>query len=296
MSKTTFPTDLSPYAHRSLPRLSAGERDRFVKAWRLLDAGGILAVTREGDMALSGPGVLEALLARSWAARHHDPRQMLHLANEARDVAAQLKTRTLGRKVVTALQARAWGELANAFRVAGRLPAADAAFEEAFGRSSEVGDLHLSAHLSELRATMCGASGDPESAARLLAAVTEVYDRTSERRLAGRARITQSIYAALDGREDDALRLSEEGLARIEPAEDPVLVMTALHNRLLLTLRLGLCDEARRTLALCRGWDDEPGPVALRLRWMRGRVLQELAREGMAALGLAEPQPFSTSA
>jgi tetratricopeptide (TPR) repeat protein len=300
MSETTFPTDLSAYAHRSLPRLSAVERIRFVRAWRLLVAGGILAVTREGDMALAGPGVCEALLARSWAARHHDPKLMLHLAHVARDVAANLEDREL--------QARAWAELANAFRVAGRLPAAEAAFEEAFGRSDEIGDRRLSAHLLELRATLYGQTGDLDLAAQLLAIVARAYDQTDERRLAGRARITQSIYTALRGRDADALRLNGEGLARIEPAQDPILVMTALHNRLLLTLRLGARDEARRTLALCRGIAAEPsGAVALRLRWMEGRVLQELgetenaeillrqAREGLAALGLGEPQPFSTN-
>jgi len=285
MSQTTFTTDLSPYARRSLPRLSAVERNRFLKAWRLLGAGGILAVTREGDMALQGPGVCEALLARSWAARHHDPMQMLHLANIARDVAAGLRSRDLGREGVTVLQARAWAKLANAFRVAGRHPAAVEAFEEAFGRSNEVADLHLLAHLLDLKATLQNEMGDMGGAAQVLSIVTGIYDHVNERRLAGRARITHSIYAALGGRNDDALRLSEEGLARIEPAQDPVLVMTALHNRLLLALRLGARDEARRTLALCHGIDggiegDASIAVALRLMWMEGRVLQDLGLEG----------------
>ncbi|MEA2558506.1 MAG: hypothetical protein QOH06_10 [Acidobacteriota bacterium] len=296
MNQPTFLTDLSSYAHRSLPRLSAVERRRFLKAWRLLGAGGILAVTRQGDLALLGPGVCEALLARSWAARHHDPGQMLHLASVARDVAARLRARDLDRADMVALQARAWGELANAFRVAGQPPAAKAAFEEAFGRSKEVSDPHLSAHLLDLRATLHAEMGELDSATRLLSIVTGVYDQTHERSLSGRARITHSIYAALGGRNGDALRLSEEGLARIEPAQDPVLVMTALHNRLLLALRIGARDEARKTLALCRGIrgmrgirgiEEEPSSaVALRLRWMEGRVLQDLGEDGLSALGL----------
>jgi hypothetical protein len=161
MSQTTFPTDLSSYAHRSLPRLSAGERDRFLKAWQLLGTGGILALTREGDMALAGSGVCEALLTRSWAARHSNPREMLQLANVALEVAAELKTKDLGKAGTAALQARAWGELANAFRVAGEAAAAESAFDEAFGRANELGDLHLSAHLLELRASMYGATGRP---------------------------------------------------------------------------------------------------------------------------------------
>jgi tetratricopeptide (TPR) repeat protein len=303
MDQTTFPTDLSSYAHRSLPRLSARERSRFLKAWRLLGAGGILAVTREGDMALLGPGVCEALLARSWAARHHDPEEMLHLATVARDVAARLKVRDLGQVGVTLLQARAWAELANAFRVAGRLPAAEAAFEEAFGISNGLVDLHLSTHLLELRATLHGERGDLDSATQLLSIVTGVYDQAHERRPAGRARITHSIYVALRGRNEDALRLNAEGLARIEPAQDSVLIMTALHNRLILALRLGAQDEARRTLALCPAFDSECAvALALRLRGMEGRVLQDLgeldkaetalrqSHEGLAALGL-KPLP-----
>jgi tetratricopeptide (TPR) repeat protein len=226
---------------------------------------------------------------------------MLQLANVALEVAAELKTKDLGKTAAT-LQARAWGELANAFRVAGEAAAAESAFDEAFGRANELGDLHLSAHLLELRATMYGATGRPGLAVPLLSMVTEVYDESGERHLAGRARITHSIYAALRGRSDDALRLSEEGLARIDPAQDPLLVMTALHNRLLLLLRLGMRNEARRTLALCRSIGSIAGEpssaVALRLRWMEGRVLQDLgelesaetalrqSRDGLAALGL----------
>ena len=71
----------------------------------------MLALAREGDMALCGAGVCEALLARSWAARHRDPGQMLRLALAAREVAAGLCLRDLGAKDVAALQARTWGEL-----------------------------------------------------------------------------------------------------------------------------------------------------------------------------------------
>lgn len=302
MTQTTNPSsplfDVSAYAHRSLARMPAGEHDRFLKAWRLLGSGGILALVREGDMALSGAGVCEALLARSWAARHHDPRKMLQLASAGLEVAEGLKARDLGRAGVAALQARAWGELANAFRVAGRPEAADRAFEEAFGRMEDDSDLYLMGHLLELRATRHGSAGDPVRARLLLSMVTHVYDALDERHLAGRARITQSIYAALAGREDEALRLSEEGLGRIDRARDPLLVTTALHNRLLLLSRLGLKEEAARTLALCGGLAEDGNVVALRLRWMEGRVLHELgelesaetalrqARDGMTALGL----------
>ena len=45
-----------------------------------------------------------------------------------------------------------------------------------FGRANEIHDLHLSAHLLELMATMHGKSGDLQSATQLLSIVTGVYD------------------------------------------------------------------------------------------------------------------------
>ncbi|HWM91860.1 MAG TPA: hypothetical protein VN493_13930 [Thermoanaerobaculia bacterium] len=301
-SVSSLPTsDLPAYAFRSLQRLSAVQRKRFLEAWHLLGRGGILALAREGDMALAGPGVCEALLARSWAARHRDPAEMLRLALAARDVAVELKTREHGQKGVGALQARAWGELANAYRVAGRAAEAERAFHEAFGLLELDIDSHLASHLLELKATFHGWSGDPGGAVAGLAFVTEVYVALGETHLAGRARITQSIFASRSGRKEEALRLSGQGLAEIDRERDPLLTMTAFHNRLLLLLELGQRDALRKELALCReacgGTGEAPDVLALRLRWMEGRALHDLgeleaaetalrqSRDGLAALG-----------
>ncbi|HWM92900.1 MAG TPA: hypothetical protein VN493_19205 [Thermoanaerobaculia bacterium] len=298
--------DVPAYACRSLQRLSSAERNRFLKAWHLLGRGGILALAREGDMALAGPGVCEALLARSWASRHRDPGEMLRLALAARDVAAELKTREFGRKTVAALQARSWGELANAYRVAGRAAEAARAFHEAFGRLELNIDSHLATHLLELNATFHGWSGDPGRAVAGLAFVAEVYETLGETHLAGRARITQSIFLSRCGRKDEALRLSSQGLLEIDRERDPLLTLTAFHNRLLLLLELGQRDALRQELALNRaaysgtgaGAGEGLNVLALRLRWMEGRVLHDLgeleaaemvlrqARDGLTALGL----------
>ena len=298
ISSSTLPvSEVSGYSYRSLAQLPPGEYERFVKAWRLLGSGGLLALVRDGDMALSGAGVCEALLARSWAARYHDAEEMVRLATAAHEVAAELRTKDLGKPGVAAQQARTWGELANAYRVAGRAADAAPAFEEAFDLEGEHGDPYLSAHLLHMRATLYGAEGDPGFAAHLLELVSGFYDREGERHHGGRSRITQSIYEARQGREDVALQRSEEGLALLDRARDPGLMMAALHNRLLLLLSLGRKQEARRTLALCGGFASH-GPVAMRLRWMEGKILQNLgeleeaeaalrsARDGLSALGL----------
>jgi tetratricopeptide (TPR) repeat protein len=296
-----FPeSDVPACARRSLLRLPREEHARFLAAWNRL-GGGVVALARDGDMALAGTGVCEALLARSWAARHRAPREMLHLADAARQVAEELKPRMHGRLRVADLQSRAWGELANALRVANRVDDAAAAFDQAWSRLQDgSGDPYLKAHLFELQAPWLAATGQLGAAQRRLTVLAEIYHHLGEPHLAGRTRVTQSIYASRSGRQEEALRLSTEGLAQIDRRRDPGLLMTALHNRLLLFVRLGRQAEARTALAKWRGFTAGAGPcaVALRLRWMEGRVCHGLgeltcaeaalrqARDGLAALGL----------
>jgi hypothetical protein len=189
------------------------------------------------------------------------------------------------------------GELANALRVAGKATEAAEAFEEAFDRESDGRDAYLTKHLLQMRATLYGRSGDPGFAAALLELVARFYDDREETHLAGRTRIAQSIYTARSGQKEAALLLNLEGLRRVDRTRDPALLMAALHNRLLLLLSLGRKEEARETAKLGAGCDGT-GPVALRLRWMEGRILQSLgeleeaervlrqSRAGLSALGL----------
>jgi tetratricopeptide (TPR) repeat protein len=298
VSSSSLPiSDLSGFSYRSIPKLPPGEHKQFVKAWRLLDSGGILAMARDGDMALAGTGVCEALLARSWAARYHDPDAMLRLASAAQVVAAGLKTNDLGMAGVAAMQARALGEMANALRVAGRVDEAEEVFEQAFDREDDFYDPHLASHLLQMRATLYGRTGDPAFAVTLLGLVIRFYDEQKDTHLGGRARIAQSIYVARAGEKEAALELNLEGLKRVDRERDPALVMAALHNRLLLLLKLGRKEEARETARSCAGFDTA-GPVALRLRWLEGTILQSLgeledaeqalrqSRDGLSALGL----------
>jgi tetratricopeptide (TPR) repeat protein len=291
-------------ARRSFVRLPAEERDRFLKAWHLLGGGGgVVTIAREGDMVLTGPGVCEALLARSWGARHHDPGEMLHLAGAARDVAEGLRPQAHGRRRTADLQARAWGELANALRVTHRLDAAEASFAHAFGRLEEgSGDPYLKAHLLELQASWLAAAGEPEAAQRRLGALAEIYLRLNEPHLAGRTAVAQTIHAFSSGQEAAALRLSAQGLARIDPGRDPGLATTALHNHLLVLTLLGRWTEAKRALAQHRGVARASScALALRLRAMEGRICRGLgelgnaeaalreSRDGLAALGQGFP-------
>jgi hypothetical protein len=64
--------------------LPTEERERFRQALSLLKTGdGVLALAQAGNMEVEGLGVYEALLARSWAVRYENPREMCHLAKVA---------------------------------------------------------------------------------------------------------------------------------------------------------------------------------------------------------------------
>jgi tetratricopeptide (TPR) repeat protein len=148
-----------------------------------------------------------------------------------------------------------------------------------------------------MRATLYGCSGDFAFAAQLLELVTRFYDEAGERHLGGRARVAQSIHASRAGDKQAAILLNLEGLRRVDRTRDPALVLAALHNRMLLLLTLGRKEEARET-AKFRAGCDGTGPVAMRLRWMEGRILQSLgeleeaeqalreSRDGLSGLGL----------
>jgi hypothetical protein len=113
--------------------LPEGERQRFYKAASLLRSGdGVLAIAQTGKMSVEGLGVFEALLARSWAIRYDNHREMSHLARVAVEMSEGFDADTYGVVEVADLRARAWGELANAYRVADRLREAEMAFGKAF--------------------------------------------------------------------------------------------------------------------------------------------------------------------
>ncbi|HEY9422113.1 MAG TPA: hypothetical protein VIW92_11920, partial [Thermoanaerobaculia bacterium] len=121
------PEEMSVRLAETLP---PRELKLFKKALGLLRSGkGVLALAEGQDgMLVDGLGVYEALLARSWAVRYDDPKEMCHLANVAREVSEAFDVATYGEKQVRDLQARAWGELANAYRVANRYREAQQAF------------------------------------------------------------------------------------------------------------------------------------------------------------------------
>jgi tetratricopeptide (TPR) repeat protein len=251
------------------------ERERFRKALSLLErGGGVLTLAHIGDMEVEGLGVYEALLARSWAVRYDDPQEMCHLAKSAVMVAHRLDSESYSSWRVADYAARAWGELANAYRVADRLREAEEAFGQAyefFRQGSE--DRRLLMRLLDLEASLLGTRREFGRALERLTTLSSMYRAVGEIHLTGRTLITKALYLYYKGDSQEACRILEEGLSLIDKDRDPSLLATAVLNQLLLLAECGRFTEARVFLFHHRAQINQAGKItALRLRGIEGRI------------------------
>ncbi len=216
--------------------LSKDERYQFLKAASLLRSGdGVLAIVETGSMLLEGLGVYEALLARSWAIRYDNPREMCHLAKVAAVMSEDFKPEIYGGiQRVADLRARAWGELANAYRVANRLREAQETFGKAFGFLWQgSGDRKLKMRLLDMEASFLGTSREFALALQRLQTLSKMYWDDGEIHLAGRALITKALYMFYRGDTKEACQTIAEGLGLIDRDRDPSLAVVATFNYLL---------------------------------------------------------------
>jgi tetratricopeptide (TPR) repeat protein len=246
----------------------------------------------EESRDLQGRVLFEVLLERSHAARYRDPAEMIRLAQQAIVVADALSPDLYSPRQLADFQCRAWGELGNAYRVADDLDAA----EMALGRASELftsgtGGEELRAHLFDLLASFYGARRQFDRARSALDIALGVYERRRDDQLAGRALIKMGNYMGYAGQPEEGVRLTREGLARLDEERDPGLVFVGMHNLSRLLKECGHFREARKLL-----WQNRKrhkyagGPLnLLKLRWLEGEInagLGELERAEQAFLAV----------
>ncbi|MFL6235035.1 MAG: hypothetical protein ACJ76N_18010 [Thermoanaerobaculia bacterium] len=228
---------------------------------------------------------IEALLAKSWSLRYQNPSDMLGYATMAVMCAKKLDTRIHGRQRVLDLLGRALAEQGNAYRVLDQLDLAEKTLEEAghvLGLGSR--DESLRIRLLELDAALAAARRQFRTAAAYLVVVFEYGEARGDRHLAGRAMIQRGLYVGYDGDPEQALRLLDEGLSRVDEAQEPELVQTAIHNQLLFIAECGRFDEARRFwFRNLKILNRDNGLVnRYRLNWINGRIEAGLGRPDRA--------------
>ena len=226
-------------------------------------------------------GLCESLLARSQACRHHDPEQMVLLAERAAAIAADLDPFAYGPELTADLRARCLAELGNAHRVADDLEAAERALRSAIEESARgTQDPLLLARIMDLTASLRGAQRRFGEALELLDAVYRLYESHGDRHNAGRALISKGLYTGYDNDPEEAVRLLSSGLTLIHPASDPKLVISAVHNLITFLADCGRFREAQRLLRRIRQAYDAEGDRLnlIKLRWLEGRIAAGLGR------------------
>lgn len=237
-------------------------------------------------MGSQGWGVCESLIASSRDCRYHDPEKMVMLAERAVSVAEGLDPMQYGPEMVADMKARSLAELANAHRVSDNLEAAERIMRRAIEASAHgTQDPLLLARLMDLTASLLGAQRKFQEALSLLDTVYVLYERHGDRHNAGRALLSKGLYCGYSNDAEQAVRLVSAGLAMIDPAADPKLVLSAVHNLIGFLADSGRFRQARRLLRQSRqAYFAEGDRLALlKLQWLQGRIAA-----GLGQLRLAE--------
>jgi tetratricopeptide (TPR) repeat protein len=173
--------------------------------------------------------LFDAALRHSWELRGQDPRRMIELARFATRIAPTLGEDGYTPAQVADFQARAWGELGNAYRVGEELTRADEAMATAFEHLARgTGDELLLARLLSLQASLLAIRSRFRPALEVFSRLYELHLRRGDRHQAGRALIQAGGYLAYWVMPDAGLRLTSEGMAMIDAELDPDLQVSAL--------------------------------------------------------------------
>ncbi|HEX2643771.1 MAG TPA: hypothetical protein VHU81_12330 [Thermoanaerobaculia bacterium] len=288
------PEDLAaflPVLERSVPPRTR----RILRRHPRRPASRFLPRGEKGGAALPArsPGaypVYEALLARSWSFRQDSPRKMVEYAWYATRAAACLQQEGLTPEEALDLQARALGELANAYRVADRLEEAEKTLGDAEALSRQgTGEAFLALRLAELRAALLAARHRYPEAVALLGRLADELLERDERHAAGRVRISQGAFTGYLGGPpeavDEALRLLDLGLGLVDPEREPQLGAAACLERVELLIAAGRLERAQADLA---AWRESLLGSDRRLDRARVVSLEGRIQAGLGCFQLAE--------
>lgn len=231
-------------------------------------------------------GLCESLIARSQACRYDAPERMVLLAERAVSVAEELDPLEYGPELTADLRARALAELANAYRVADDYESAERAMRSAVERASRgTRDPLLLARVMDLTASLRGGQRRMSEALGLLDTVFEIYESHGDRHNAGRSLISKGVFVGCSSDAEQAVTLLSAGLAMIQPAADPKLVLSAVHNLVGFLADCRRFRQAQRLLRLSRRVYFAEGDHVnlIKLRWLEGRI-----ESGLGRLDLAE--------
>ena len=243
--------------------------------------------SRPGPDGRAGTKRLERLLETSQEVLFDQPRQGLEQARRALETIDR-EARRLAEPSRSELAARAALGLANALRVVGDLPQAEAAFERARGRIDEVPDALLRRRLDARRYDLLASLYNdqrrfPEAVASIDRALA-LYRRLGDERRQARAWINKGHVLETAGARNQSLRAFRQALARLDPHHEPRQFAICMHNLLRGLHRAGYTIAALSLLGDVRALYEALGDETPRLRllWLEAEMLLEIGREAVA--------------
>lgn len=222
--------------------------------------------------------LLENELRDLWS---DDPASVVELAELAVQIAERLDPDRYGEKLVEDARAMAWACLGNSHRITSDLRAAEEAFQTALEHHRRAGeDAYTTAEILSFMASLRTSQGWFDHAAKLLDGAIAIYQAAQDRHMEGRTLIKKGVALGHAGRFKKAIRLIRAGLSRINPLEEPQVVVAAQHNLIWYLNESGGHREAHRALRKCRKLYLELGDRMhlVRLRWLEGKIARELGR------------------
>lgn len=252
---------------------------------------GILGLPEEADEGGLGWPFVEGLLAESQEARFRDPERMRLLAFAATVSAQNLNQKRYAPGIIGDLCARAWAELANAYRLDHDFQAAEDALARAGTYLEQgTGDPLIMARLLDLEASLRSSQRRLPESLDLLEAVYRTYLQIGEKHLAGRALLSKGLNTAYDDRPQEAVRLLREGLTLIDPQRDPRLAAIGRYSLIHALVDCGEFRPAGQALlegGLREAFAEDPLNLA-KLRWLEGKIHAGLGKLWRAEQVLSE--------
>jgi tetratricopeptide (TPR) repeat protein len=218
-------------------------------------------------------GLCEILLEKSRSLRHDDRPGMLQLAHLAQLAADRLDRDAYGVERRTDMQARAWAELANAYRINDDFAQAEAAMACALDlRTKGTADPLLYARIADLNASLLCDQRRFKEAFRMLDLAYAILHRYAGPHEVGRVLILKGLYTGYAGQPEEGVQLLVRGLSMIDRARDSKLVFHTLHNILRLRVELGeyqwCLQQAQKMRPLYAAHATEADLT--KLRWIEG--------------------------
>ena len=252
------------------------------------------------------PDVLRELVSKSYELRLTHPFEALEIAQAAVETAEALDLGSGWTEFLRDLQAQAWGNLANAYRLVGDPKAAERAWQPAEARfAAGSGDPILAGDLASKKGVFLRSLGKFEEAVSLLSNAITFREQVVEMHAAGRARVDLAITHFYAGDAKAALAQVPLAAQQLDTLAEPEMGLALIHNTLFFLeadhqeqLALALVDRADP-------WYRELDSPLLghRAGWLRGRLhlalghyrtataYLEVARRGFVAAG----QPYDAA-